>query len=428
MKDREPGPPQEKLASLPSSPGVYLFVDGEGDVIYVGKAKQLRRRVRSYFTRSGGGDGRTFFPNIVEETEDLECIVTDNEKEALILENILIKKHRPRYNLVFRDDKSYLKLRLTVRDPFPRLHPVRKVRRDGARYFGPFSSASALRETLALLQTRFPLRNCTDSQFANRSRPCIRHEIRQCSAPCCDRVSRDTYGSMVREAVLFLEGKIPQLVKTLRDRMNREADALRFEEAARLRDASEAVEKTLTEQKVVSYDLQDRDVFGLYREGGDMALAVLFVREGNVVGSTGASYQGFPTDEEALSASIMQFYAAENPPPPTVLVPVELPDAELLAEVLAERRGGAVHLTTPKRGQKRALIAMAGKNASLVLAHSDRSLQRRARAIEDLKEQVGLPRTPHRIECFDVSHITGSWAVGAQVVFQDGAPEPKSSP
>jgi excinuclease ABC subunit C len=232
---------------------------------------------------------------------------------------------------------------------------------------------------------------------------------------------------MVREAVLFLEGRIPELVKTLRERMKTEAEALRFEEAARLRDAAEAVEKTLTRQNVVSLDLEDRDVFGLYREGPDLAVAVLFVREGSVVGATGAAHSGFPEDAEAIRTSIMQFYGPGNAPPPSVLVPVPMPDEHLLSEVLSELRGSAVRIHAPRRGSRRALIAMAGKNAAYVLAHSDRALRKRALALEDLKTQLKLPGTPHRIECFDASHISGAWAVGALAVFRDGAPESEST-
>ncbi|MHC4597804.1 MAG: excinuclease ABC subunit UvrC, partial [Planctomycetota bacterium] len=416
---------EKGLKSLPDEPGVYRFLDRNGDVLYVGKAKNLKKRVRSYFRPSGKGDGRTFFEDIVGETVDLRVIVTDTEKEALLLENNLIKKHRPRYNLVFRDDKSFLSLRLTVSETFPRIHAVRRIRRDGARYFGPFASASALRETLSLVRTRFPLRTCSPSFFANRSRPCIRYEIRQCTGPCCGRISEANYRAVVREATLFLEGKIPELLKTLRGRMMKEADTLNFEEAARLRDAARAVEKTLEKQHVEAPDLEDRDVFGLYRAGEDLALAILFVREGRVVGSSGQAHPGFPRDEEAIAATLMQFYSGERRPPPSILVPLRPPNAEVLEEVLSERRGGPVKLAAPKRGPKRALLAMAGKNAAYTLAHSDRSARRRALGLEDLRERLALKRAPHRIECFDASHLTGKWAVGAMAVFVGGAPAAK---
>ncbi|MHC4778368.1 MAG: excinuclease ABC subunit UvrC, partial [Planctomycetota bacterium] len=373
---------KSRLAALPDEPGVYLFLDDAGVVHYVGKSKSLRKRVRSYFRKSGKGDGRAFFEDIVAETVDLEIIVTDTEKEALILENNLIKKHRPRHNLVFRDDKSFLCLRITTSEEFPRIHPVRRIKRDGARYFGPFASASALRETLSLIRQRFPLRTCTPSFFSNRSRPCIRYEIHQCVAPCCSRISVEDYGALVHETILFLEGKIPELLKTLASRMRKEADALNFEEAARLRDAAGAVRKTLEKQNVMAHDLGDRDVVGLYREGEDLALAVLFVREGRVVGSSAQTHPGFLTDPEALATFIMQFYSGERRPPPTLLLPLPLPDAPLLEEILGESRGGAVKIAVPRRGPKRALLAMAGKNAAYALAHSDRASRRRAAALE----------------------------------------------
>ncbi|MHC5040033.1 MAG: excinuclease ABC subunit UvrC [Planctomycetota bacterium] len=420
-------PLQEKLAALPHEPGVYLFIDDAKSVLYVGKAKDLRKRVRSYFTRSRSGDGRVFFPNIVEETVDLEVIVTDTEKEALILENSLILRHRPRYNIDFRDDKAYLSVRLTWKEPFPRLHPVRKIRRDGARYFGPYASASALRETLNLVKSRFPLRTCSPAFFANRSRPCIRYEMEQCRGPCCNRIDEATYRAVVKEAILFLEGKFPELTDALRTRMKEAADALNFEEAARLRDAAEAVEKTVQAQKVVSHDPEDLDVFGLYREGEELALAVLFVRGGRVVGSEGQTHPGVPENDEALASGLMGFYGGERMIPPTLLLPEDLSDRELLEEILSEKRSARVRILVPKRGPRRALVAMAGKNAAYALAHSDRFLRKRARAMEELRRRLRLPKTPHRIECFDASHITGSWAVGARAVFRDGKPDPKST-
>ncbi len=409
---------EKSLDALPRETGVYLFTDAGGDVLYVGKAKDLRRRVRSYFTPSAG-EGRVYAQEIRQETRDVRFIVTDNEKEALLLESNLIKKHRPPYNLDLRDDKNYLCLRLTVKDEFPRLHAVRKIRKDGARYFGPFASASALRETLRFVASRFPLRRCGHATFRNRTRPCLRHEIGQCTAPCSGRINRDDYARVVREATLFLEGKIPELAEEIRDRMKKEAEDLRFEEAAALRDLAGAVEKTLVKQNVVSHDLEDRDVFGTYREGGDLGLAVLFVRDGKVVDSKRWTHPVAAEDEDVLPAALVQFYENRTPPP-TVLLPKPLEDEAPLADILTERRGAAVRIASPRRGPKRALVALAGKNASHALARSDRALKRNAEAMEDLRRRLRLPTLPRRIECFDASHIAGAFAVGSMAVFRDG--------
>lgn len=416
---------QDALKTLPADPGVYLFLDAKGGVLYIGKAKNLKKRVRSYFQRSAG-DGRVHFHSIVEETADCRVIVTANEKEALLLEHTLIGEHRPRYNVDWRDDKSYLSLRLTAKETFPRLHPVRKVRRDGARYFGPFSSAAALRETLNLMRSRFPLRTCRPANFRNRTRPCLRFEMGHCAGPCCGRIDEAAYGRIVREAVLLLEGRIPQLKAELRRRMEEEAEGLRFEEAARLRDVLRALEKTTTPQEVVSLGGEDRDAFGLYREGSDLAVAVLFVREGKVVGSESRTPAGFPTDEEALATAVLTLYGTERVAPPEILLPVPLPDASPLEEILGERRGKRVHLRVPARGHGRALVAMAGRNAAQALARSDRSRRKAAEGMEDLRRRLRLPALPRRIECFDASHVAGSFAVGAMAVLADGRPDPRS--
>ena len=268
----------EKLTNLPSRPGVYLMRDKAGKVIYVGKAKDLRARVRSYFNRS---DGRSQIEFLVRRVEDLETLVTSNDKEALILENNLIKQYKPRYNIRLKDDKSYLSIKVTIQDPWPRIFTTRKIVKDGSRYFGPFSSAVAARETVDIIEKHFLLRNCTDHNFKNRSRPCLQYEIKRCLAPCVLAVDPEEYREQVRQASLFIEGRQHELLAELRQRMAAKAEAMEFESAAKIRDQIQAVEKTLEKQRMVSHWGADQDIFGLYREGGYIEAQVLFVRQGN---------------------------------------------------------------------------------------------------------------------------------------------------
>ena len=266
----------EKVNNLPSRPGVYLMRDAAGKVIYVGKAKDLRARVRSYFNRS---DGRSQIEFLLRRVGDLETLVTSNDKEALILENNLIKQYKPRYNIRLKDDKSYLSIKVTIRDVWPRIFTTRKIVKDGSRYFGPFSSAVAARETVDIIEKHFLLRNCTDHNFKNRSRPCLQYEIKRCLAPCVLAVDPEEYREQVRQVSLFIEGRQHELLAELRQRMAVKAEAMEFESAAKIRDQIQAVEKTLEKQRMVSHWGADQDIFGLYREGGYIEAQVLFVRQ-----------------------------------------------------------------------------------------------------------------------------------------------------
>src|SRR6476660_2277993 len=269
----------EKLVNLPSRPGVYLMREKGGKVIYVGKAKDLRGRVRGYFNNP---DGRSQIEFLVRRVEDIETLVTSNDKEALILENNLIKQYKPRYNIRLKDDKSYLSIKVTTQHPRPRIYPTRKIVKDGNRYFGPFSSAVAARETIDIIEKHFLLRNCTDHNFRNRSRPCLQYQIKRCMAPCVLPVSEDVYREHVRQAMLFIDGKRQELVAELRQKMEHKSEAPEFEAAARIRDPIQAVEKTLEKQRMVAHWGADQDIFGLYREGGFIEVQVLLVRQGKL--------------------------------------------------------------------------------------------------------------------------------------------------
>ena len=412
---------EERLASVPGAPGVYLLRDRNRKVVYVGKAKNLRSRVRMYFR---GGDDRMQVPFLVSRVADIETLVTRNEKEALILENNLIKQYKPRYNIRLKDDKSYVSVKVTVRDEWPRVFVTRRIEKDGNRYFGPFHSASAVRESLDAIRKIFPLRNCSDTVFRNRSRPCLEHQIRRCPAPCCLAVERSLYDDHLRGATLFLEGRNEQLVKDLRARMTHASQEMRFEEAARLRDQIRALEKTAEPQEMVAHFGIDQDVFGLYREGGFIEVQVLGVRRGKL--TTSQSYpledREFP-DEQVIAEVLGQYYSGGRFIPDEVLVPVDLEDFEVRSQYLSEIRGRRVIVFRPQRGDKRRLVEMATENARQTFAARRNSDEKRARMAEELQTRLGLRSAPKRIECFDISNLQGREIVGSMVTFDEGEPD-----
>ena len=413
-------PASEKLTHLPSRPGVYLMRDKGGKVVYVGKAKDVRARVRSYFNNS---DERSQVRFLLGRVEDIETLVTSSDKEALILENNLIKQYKPRYNIRLKDDKSYLSIKVTTQHSWPRIFATRKIVKDGGRYFGPFSSAVAARETIDIIERHFLLRNCTDHNFRNRSRPCLQYQIKRCMAPCVLPVPEDVYREQVRQAMLFIDGKQQQLIDELRQRMQAKSDALEFEAAARIRDQIQAVEKTLEKQRMVAHWGADQDIFGLYREGGFIEVQVLLVRQGKLTENLSYSLQDleFP-DEEIVGSLLTQFYQGQRFVPDEILLPVTLEDREAREEYLAERKGKRVEIVNPQRGDKRHLVQMAEENAKQ--SFSERHDQEKAREtmLRELQGQLRLKRYPQRIECFDISTIHGSHAVGSMVTFIDGEP------
>jgi excinuclease ABC subunit C len=436
----------QKLDGLPAQPGVYLFKDKKGDVVYVGKAKSLRSRVRSYF-QEASGDGRAFIPFLHGTVGDLETIVTANEKEATILENTLIKEHRPRYNVKLRDDKDFITLRLGALGAYepspggaaawPRLEVVRRPSPDGARYFGPYHSATAARRTLHLVNKHFQLRTCGDVEFASRKRPCLQHHIKRCPAPCVYAVDRVWYSEQVDAVTKFLDGRHDELSRELEDRMRQAAADTRFELAAVYRDQLRAVDKIREEQRVVTLDDVDRDVIGLYREGDLVEIAILHVRCGKLadVGTHSIKRAEVP-DEEVIAAFLAQYYDYTTPPrdgvealgvaAPIALVPDEiilpsLPEgAKGIAEWLSDAAGHKVELVMPKRGPRVDLLAMATDNAR----HSFGEKKRRADDIDerlrDLQKRLRLASIPRRIECCDISHLGGGDTVGAVVAMTDG--------
>ncbi len=412
---------EEKLTALPGQPGVYLLKDKHAKVIYVGKAKNLRNRVRSYFR---GGDERVQVRFLVQRVTDFETLVTSNDKEALILENNLIKQYKPRYNIRLKDDKSYVSVKVTVQQDWPRIVVTRKIVKDGSRYFGPFSSASGVRETLDTIRKVIPLRTCSDGVFRNRSRPCLEYQIKRCLAPCCLPVDAETYQRHLREAMLLLEGKNQQLVRQLRDDMSAAATDLRFEDAARLRDQIRTIEKTQEPQQVLSHWGGDQDIFGLYREGGFIEAQVLFIRSGKLTGNQAYHIEDYEfSTEEVLEDLLTQFYQGDRYLPDEILLPVAIEDADTRAEYLSERRGRRVEVLWPQRGDKVRLVAMATENARQGFRARQDGDYQRERMLDELRTKLHLRNAPKRIECFDISNIQGTLAVGSMVTFDEGEPD-----
>lgn len=403
-------------ASSPHAPGVYLMYGKGHEVLYVGKALDLRKRLASYARHPP--EGKT--GALLARVERVETILTTTEKEALILEASLIKKHRPRYNIVLRDDKNYPSLKLTVDEEWPRLLVTRRRGRDKARYFGPYASATALRTTVQLVQTLFPLRRCK-GPLKPRTRPCLDLQMGRCLAPCADRIDQAGYRAMVEQVVLLLEGRNRQLTRQLEERMQQAAEALDFETAARLRDQLQALRRTLERQMVAAGQNEERDIFGLARENAAVALAILFVRDGLVSGVRSFFFMDpMGSEDDILAAAINQFYGPEQPPPPEILLPRALPEAELLSERLADLRRGAVRLRVPERGGLTQLMTMAADNARQLLRERNQGRASWQALAGALQQALGLRQSPERIECMDISTLGGKQAVGSLVCWIGG--------
>jgi excinuclease ABC subunit C len=412
---------EEKIDQVPDRPGVYLYKDAKAQVIYIGKAASLRSRVRSYFQESRQRDAKT--DALVGQIRDLDYIVTGNELEALILESNLVKKHRPRYNIILRDDKHYPFLRLTTDEEFPRLVVARRVQKDGSSYFGPFYPATAMRQTLRLVRQLFPLRTCRIKIDGTLPRPCLQYYIHRCHAPCTGWETREGYAKTVREVERFLEGHNDDLAMDLTREMEAAADEMKFERAAGLRDQIQALNTVRERQKIISTEEADQDVVGVVRQGADACVQLFFVRKGRLMGRESFFFDRVSgwSSGDILSAFLHQFYARDVTPPAEILLSEEPVEASLTAEWLARRRGGRVDLLVPQRGKKRELVAMAEDNAVLALETHVLARGNRLQAVlDELERALNLPGSPHRIEGFDISTIQGSETVASMVVWQDG--------
>ncbi len=410
---------------LPQAPGVYVFKAVDGSVLYVGKASSLRNRVRSYF-QAGSSDQRYFIDRLERDIGDLETFVTATEKEAALLENSLIKEYQPRFNFKLRDDKEYLSLKLDEKALWARLEVTRRPKQDGARYFGPYHSATAARATLRLVNRHFQLRTCTDSEFRARARPCLQYQIKRCLAPCVMDVDKAEYGEQIRNVGLFLEGRHDELVSHLKGAMLEASSQQKYELAATYRDQLRAVDSTSEAQRVALVRDADQDVFGYFRQTDKAELAVLMVRSGRVSGVRTFDLREVRLpDDELIGGFVTEYYHLGSFVPDEVLIPVAIEGQAGLAEVLSEQRGGKMSINRPQRGDKAQLLRMAMENAAHAFREKARAredLETRLRAVAD---KLGLPHLPHRFECIDVSHTGGKETVAAIVAFRDAEPDRK---
>lgn len=414
-----------QLEHLPNQPGVYLMKNRKGIILYIGKAIRLTDRVRSYFQKGGtppAGDHEIKTRSMVSQIASIETMVVGSELEALLLENNLIKKYRPKYNVLLRDDKNYPLLRLPIKDDYPRLQIVRRVQKDGALYFGPYIPSGGLYEMLRLLRKIFPLPNCTIEINGKATRPCIEYEIKRCLAPCTGFQSKEAYGKMIEQVVLFLEGNDNDLIKQLRRQMQKKADLCDFEEAARLRDQIAKIKRALERQRITASNRDDQDVLSLFREGVSSTIVILFVRGGMVLGKKDFFFEDVAelSNDAIVSAFLQQFYDGDKIIPKKVILPIPLLDQKILQQWLSGRRGNAVHLISPSRGESRQLVDLALENAKSSFASRVPTKQAGESVLLKLQALLHLARLPNRIEGYDISNIMGTSAVGSMVVFEGG--------
>lgn len=414
---------REALAVLPDKPGVYLMHDKDGKVIYVGKAVVLKNRVRSYFRNLASHTPKV--RAMVAKIADIETIVTSSEVEALILECNLIKKYRPRYNIMLKDDKSYPYLKVTLNEEFPRLYVTRRQMRDGAKYYGPYADAGAMHATVKLLRSMFPLRTC---RTMNAERPCLNYHIKRCLAPCAGLVSKEEYGNMIKSVCMVLDGRTAELERDLKRRMQEAADNYAFEEAARLRDQLQAVMRLNEQQKAVTGQDSDMDIIGFAKDMTGICIQIFFVRKGKLLGRDNFFLQDDgESEQEVITAFVKQYYNEASYIPREIALPV-LPDAEeqaVIEQWLAEKAQRKAELVRPQRGVKKDLLQLANDNAVKLLEERLRkgqlSLKNDVQAAEELQQALGLPDPLERMDCFDISHTQGSETVASMVVFRNGS-------
>ena len=413
---------EQKINNLPSNPGVYLFKDKRGTILYVGKAGNIKHRVSTYFRKPAGKDLKTL--TMLEKVADIDTIVTDTEKEAFILEDTLVKTHRPRYNVKLRDDKNYPCLKLSLEEEYPTLCIVRRIKKDGSLYFGPYPSATSLRETLRLIRRLFPIRTCMDTKFTHRLRPCINYEMGRCLGPCCEGVDPSKYREVVQQVRMFLAGKNRDLLEGLKKKMEEESEKLHFEAAAKIRNQIASIEQVVEKQKIVSTDFLDQDVIGFQRQGHKIVLYPLFVRAGRLMGGRGfvISSAGL-LDEEVLSSFVFQYYREGKFIPEQILIPKSIPEQDFVEQWLTELKGKKVKILVPLKGDKKQLLKMASENAEQFLLAKDELDKDEEKLLDSLKERLHLRNVPRRIEAFDISNLQGGNAVGSMVFFEDGKPD-----
>ena len=418
---------QQKLKSLPNKPGAYMMKDERGEVIYVGKAASLRNRVRSYFQKGQGQPARTLA--MVSKIKDLDWLVTDTELGALMLECNLIKKYRPHYNVLLRDDKHYPYLCVTTSEPFPRVLVVRRIKQDGNKYFGPYVDAIAVRESLRIIRKIFRIRSCNKKlNGTEKDHPCLNLHLNQCESPCSGRISREDYAASVRDTCLLLEGHCDSLAERLNEEMTAASESLEFEQAAKLRDQLDAIRRIAEKQIIISTNKTDQDVASISVVGQSTCVQLMFIRSGKIVGQTRYYMNGTPDKnlENGLNEFIKQYYRDASYIPKEILLSNNVDERDIFESWLSEKRGSRVRIECPKRGEKRKLVQMALENAALAAEREQQQeLENETKAAEDLddlKKILGLLDIPHRIEAYDISNIQGKEAVGSMVIFENGVP------
>jgi len=415
---------KEVLKSLPSSPGVYLLKDKKGRLLYIGKAKNLRIRLRSYLTQNVVKDQRPQIPYLMQEICDLDYFVTQNERDALLLENSLIKQKKPKYNIRLKDDKNYASLRLDPREKFPKLTYTRRVLRDGAMYYGPFASGQALRQTKRLIHKIFPLRDCTDEKFKRHStRPCLNYYMKLCLGPCAGKVDKGRYGEVVEQTKVFLKGERKEIIRLLCTNMNKASEELRYEEAAHYRDQIELLKRHLGVDLHISSSLMDKDIVGFYRDAQFVEFVVLFSRGGAIIDMVEYPFNNATwEDEEIVREFIGQLYGGERFIPQEIIIPLRFEGVEALREWLSEKRGKKIRITVPKRGANLKLLEIACRNAEESFRRRSTEKQKELSLLQRVKDSLSLSKIPFSIECFDISNIQGNIAVASMVRFEDGKP------
>ncbi|MFQ5482633.1 MAG: excinuclease ABC subunit UvrC, partial [Nitrospinaceae bacterium] len=413
------------LEQIPKLPGIYIMKGGKGETLYIGKAKVLFHRVRSYFQKSAALPPRTRL--MVAKVADIRVLTTKTEQEALILESNFIKKHQPRYNVLLKDDKHYPYLRLTAQETFPRLEVVRRVKKDGAAYFGPYTMVREVRETIRLIYRIFPLRQSRDSLDGSaKRRPCLNFQMKRCLAPCAGGVTPADYNQVVQDVILFLRGRNTELEASLRRKMEAAAAGLRYEEAAAFRDKINAVRTVLDKQKIISTSLVNQDIVACHREGGLAAVQMLIIRNGKMLAEKSFKMKNAEgADGETLASFLKQYYLDETILPEEILLSAEVEEAGLIQQWLSQKRQGRVRLETPVRGRKRGLVRMAEQNARFAVRAELDTGDVATRSLEELQETLGLRRFPSVIEGFDISNTMGAQAVGSMVHFKNAVPEKK---
>lgn len=417
---------KEDLKSYPTSPGVYLMKNDAGKVLYVGKAKNLRTRLKQYFVP--GRDGRQMVPYLTAQVVSIDTIVVSSEKEALILENNLIKQHRPKYNALLKDDKTFFSLMINHKHPWPMLRVVRFKGKPpaGNLYFGPYAHGYAARQTLELLRHLFPLRQCSDQELLSRTRPCILYDLKRCIAPCVKKCTHEEYDHLVQRVVNFLSGKDAQILKELKEELEKASEALEFEKAERIYRMIHYIETTLEKQTVEKAGLEDLDVIGFYRQADLVSVSQLLFREGKLTQAVSRSFTHNAQEDEALLTSlILQTYTDQEPLPHALLLPVELTEAETLSQMISNEKKRTCAIIHPKRGDKKALLEMAYANAKAHFAKEKEDLHQKEQTLLKMEEMFHLTQFPHKIECFDNSNISGSEPVSVMVVFVEGEKAPE---